>query len=277
MVSGRWPLTFAKSITMEIRTLSDFIDFARKGQPDIATFIYRAQPARWRTVEGLVFETLLVPSIFRQHKRPGTSLADLEHQLLTDFRREAPAWLSSPPASDIEWMALAQHHRVPTRLLDWTTNPLVSLFFAVEQADAEFETRIYRGKIYDAQIYDYEGRNEADTKTFDQEVSPFRFYMPTYVNRRLEAQSSCFTLHPQMEFYEDARYYHHFQDMLPRELAVETCTVPTSHFGSIKSELYEIGISAKTIFPGLDGLGRSITYGLTAQRQPIREPFPPKQ
>lgn len=261
---------------MEVHTLSDFIDFARRGQPDIATFIYRAQPARWRTSEDLVFETLLVPSIFRQNKRPGSSLADLEHQLLQDFRRESPAWLSSLPSSDIEWMALAQHHQIPTRLLDWTTNPLVSLFFAVERTDAEFESRIYRGKIYDVQIYDYERHNEMDAKTFDQDVAPFRFYMPNYVDRRLAAQSSCFTLHPQMEFYEKERYYHHFQDVLPRELAVETCIVPKSRFGPIKSELYEIGISPKTIFPGLDGLGRSITYALTAQREPIREAFPPK-
>lgn len=262
---------------MEIKTLSDFIDFARKGQPDIATFIYRAQPAQWRTSENLMFDAILVPSIFRQHNRPGISLSDLEHQMIRDFQREAHAWLSVTPASEIEWMALAQHHGIPTRLLDWTTNPLVALFFAVENSCAEFDSIIHRGKIYDVQIYDYENVGEQDTKTFDQKIAPFRFYMPTYTDRRLAAQSSCFTLHPQMELYEQAEYFHHFTEVLPRELAVTTCVVPRARFGTIKAELYEVGVSYKNLFPGLDGLGRSITYGRTAQRKPIYEPFPPKQ
>ena len=220
-----------------VKSLHDFITFVRKGQPDIATFIYRGQPAARRSPEGSEFETLLVPSLYRQHLRNGGSLADLETRFLSDFRREAQSHMSHAPSTDIEWMALAQHHGLPTRLLDWTMNPLVALFFAVENTLADFDAHIYKGKVYDVQIYDYESEDDANS---NESEPPFKFYMPRYFDRRLEAQSSCFTLHPLIEFYEKEKFYHHFSNILPKELGVLRCTVPNRRFGAIKAELLEI-------------------------------------
>jgi hypothetical protein len=86
----------------------------------IANTIFRGQRRNWE----------LLPKIGRL-KVP--NLRDYEYQLMEDFKREALPYIDWPfdYNSPWDWLALAQHHGLPTRLLDWTSNPLAGLWFAV--------------------------------------------------------------------------------------------------------------------------------------------------
>jgi hypothetical protein len=195
----------------------------------------------------------LVPSVGRQ--RDGYSYsAAIEKELFNQFKREALPFLAMRPENDWEWLALAQHYGVPTRLLDWSESPSVSLFFAVWGNDDE-----------DAGLYII--RRPAEVKALKHhpfDVTDVLFFYPGYVTPRLVSQRGLFTLH------HDPEKPYSSKDMQQIVIGKE-CKA------DFRRKLDSSGTHHAAIFADLDGLSRRLValQGYRMTRLPLTSVMAP--
>lgn len=179
--------------------------------------------------------------------RPRRETLERERHCLDHFvirgRSHFPAGIAGSPREDWEYLALAQHHGLPTRLLDWTFNPLAALFFAIDRHPT------MDGKIF---ALDLGTVGPALGDLTDPLPGPFDItvvvlFEAPHFSPRVSAQSSMFTAHPNpCEQYEPT----------PR---VEF-TIKAIMKEQFQRQLFWMGISRQSLFPDLDGIAAAIRF-----------------
>ena len=194
--------------------------------------------ALFRGVSDTAFE--LVPSIGRLRQEAGSDeeLLSRESAMIEVFSAEYRAYEDREVADEWELLALAQHHGLPTRLLDWTFNALVAAYFAVIDLPAE-DGAIYIFSQIDDSIAAVGRHARASTTPLERDVPCVVF--PRHITRRITAQVSAFTLHPPPwePFDSDA---------------ITKLRVPSEAKAELRHSLFRFGIHSKSVFPDLGGL-----------------------
>ena len=104
----------------------------------------------------------------------------------------------------MEILFLAQHYGLPTRLLDWTYNPMIALYFACEsEKHLEEDGHIYTYNLKKNDLFDSEG-NPDMPKTLNEifKMEKAKFVVPNYTDVRYKNQKALFLLNnlPEKEF-----------------------------------------------------------------------------
>jgi hypothetical protein len=175
----------------------------------------------------------------------------IEKMMLDDFRRLAGNYLSPGTQLD-EWnlMALAQHHGLPTRLLDWSSNPLVALWFAIEKpADGSTSAAVWAYNAEDAAYVVESSRPAELTRTL--------VFRPTHRDARIVAQSGWFTAH---RFDPSSDRFSIFERTSDRPKRLHKYVIPATSFAAIREDLARCGVTHASLFPDLAGLCKHLTW-----------------
>jgi hypothetical protein len=195
---------------------------------------------------------------------------NLELSLLRNFRKYAHAQAANGVDSIWHWLAVGQHHGLPTRLVDWTYSPLVALHFATElPVDYDHDGVVWCVNFVEAHkllprrlrtILDEEHSDTltvemlsgfASLQAFDSlSRAPFvAFIEPPSLDTRILNQFALFSLMSSPGASLDDWVREHPE--LCRKVVV-----PAELKWEIRDKLDQVNVNERTLFPGLDGLSR---------------------
>jgi hypothetical protein len=196
---------------------------------------------------------------------------EIERAAMTQFQQQGHLHLGpgSPPKPDDlhGWWAFMQHHGAPTRLLDWTKSPFVALYFAVvehpEQDGAVwlFSLSSLMEAMEAKHGYDPTVKR-ADYKAYYQATRLPHFLFPLdfyHQNQRMIAQQGLFTVCRNIMGDHGAIIDEVFKrDDGAYDAGYTQIVIPKAKKLEILRKLALFNITGSSLFPGIDGLGRSI-------------------
>ncbi len=175
----------------------------------------------------------------------------IEKNLIEEIKRRGDRLIKAGTLNDWELIVYAQHYGLATRLLDWTTNPLIALWFACQSSNSNDNAYIYTLKYSEFNLVDI----KKDKNPF--KIHKTKIFKPNLNNDRIIAQNGWFTIHS---------IKNQSNKIIPLDEEVEfqdqiwQIEIPALSKFEILGKLNILGINHETIYPGIEGTCRYINW-----------------
>jgi hypothetical protein len=210
----------------------------------------------------------LVPSLYRHPENLDVdALLRLEEEVIQRFRERGAPYERVPGSEMWEVLFLMQHFGVPTRLLDWTENPYIGLFFALTswrpETDEPAAVWMLRPNAWNQTALadiSFQGGilsigNDALKSYRPGENPQFMKVVPVGIfgihnSPRIVAQRGVFTIFGKAT----TPFEQHFEEGDFMSDALVKVEIPAEHVEPLRDSLFAIGVTDSVVYPDLGGL-----------------------
>jgi hypothetical protein len=191
----------------------------------------------------------LEPSLQVMWKNNPSGLLDAEQKMYREFSQAAPFLMPSQIDSDWDRLSIAQHYGMATRLLDWTVNPLMALWFALSASEKD-----------DAAVWFYRPLRNNMTTNVVRSKSPFeikytKVFRPVTHSSRVAMQAGWHTVHK----FEEGKGLRAIDEMSTHARCLAIFIIRESLREDIFRQLENTGMSSSNVFGDLASLCSLIT------------------
>jgi hypothetical protein len=225
-------------------TIGSFASFQKIVQDLQPGFLFRGQANSLHKIQ---------PGIGRWHPQY-TATPALEKALIHQFKNRSVKFFGGPkPQTEWDWLITAQHHGLKTRLLDWTADWRVALYFASQPHEEMRRVPFSISFLLPDHLMEYE-KLPKNPFTIKRDY----FFQPPHLDERITSQSAYMSVHSNpYKAIEDPKLFQF--NFSPH--AYER--------SNVAAFLASSRITAAEITPGLDGLCKALVDEprITAQIQ----------
>jgi hypothetical protein len=203
----------------------------------------------------------------------------LEYDSIIHFKHSSKLFLPQQLIPDddslADWLALMQHYSAPTRMLDWTTSFNIALYFAVNDMPLDKTGAVWFFEVFPMlqwmqNQYGDPLTKEDGAKIIQSDEIFVKFGLERAKNRiyafdagvkteRLIAQNGVFTFCERLDCDQAAIIGTYVLNNNVKIFPLTKILIPPEAKDKIRIHLNKLNITAATLFPGMDGLGKSIS------------------
>jgi hypothetical protein len=200
---------------------------------------------------GQSLDKALLPKIARYQVK---DVEKTERAMLEDFQRRSLHLIDYHPGNSWDWLALAQHHGMATRLLDWTENPLIALWFSmapktIDVRDVDYSV-VWGFNVPDKDIV----ATTSEMDSFKEGIT--KVFKPNHITKRITAQFGWFTIHRSNR----EKQFVPFEQNADYSESLFKIEINSECFAECKKRLHNYGINSASMYPDIDGLAQHVEW-----------------